>query len=295
MKIFNTHKKLSLIVIISSIMIGACTERINLPFDSTYTRLVVDGAITTDTTAHKVLLSRSNDALNKNEIVYVSNAVVTISDGTTVFPLTENSKKHGLYETQPNVFGQTGKKYTLNVSNVDVNDDGVLESYSASSEIKSINVIDSITFFYQQFGPETGGWLINLYGWDNGGRNYYLTKAYKNGVLLTDSLKEYGKANNAGFDGKYYPGFSVYFLNNNKIDERVKEGDTITLELDNITEDYYNFIDGFQQEYQPKNPIFGGPSANVLTNIEPKDKAVGYFAAYSKATCTRKFKIPALK
>ena len=138
MKIFNINKSLALIVILTSMIIGACTERIEIPFDSTYTRLVVDGAITTDTCAHKVWLSRSNDALNKNTTIYVNHAMVTITDGVDTFPLSESVVKPGLYETQPTVFGKIGNKYTLNISNVDVNDDGVMEKYSATSEIKKI-------------------------------------------------------------------------------------------------------------------------------------------------------------
>ena len=48
-----------------------------------------------------------------------------------------------------------------------------------------------------------------------------------------------------------------------------------------ITEEYYNFIYDYILDYSPKVPIFSGPSANISTNIEPKDKAVGIFTAYS--------------
>jgi hypothetical protein len=283
MKRYFKYKIIKLVL--STFIIGAtfssCTEDIDLELDSTYIRLAVDGAITTDTTAHKVVLSKSGDALNKLPIEYISGAVVTISDGSTVYPLTESASEKGVYETAPNVYGIPDKTYTLNISNVDINNDGVLENYTASSYLRKMLPIDSIQLIYQKFAEEEEGYAISLFGWDIGGRNFYLTKAEKNGVLLTDSIKEYGKAINDGFSGIYYEGFPVYYLSSNKIDERIKKGDTITLVLNSITQDYYNFIDGFQKEYQPKVPIFSGPSSNVITNIEPKDKAVGYFSAYS--------------
>ena len=264
-----------------ALIITSCTEDIVLPLQQTYVRLVVDGAITTDTTAHKVTLSRSGDPLNQNPITYISNAKVFITDNADTIKLTENPQKRGEYLTKPTVYGLPGHTYKLTVTDVDVNDDGIKESYTAQSTIKKINKVDSITLMYMEYSPRMKGWLVNLWGWDIGGRNYYLTKVSINDTLRTDSIKEIGKAVNAGFDGKYYPGLSVYYLSNEKLDEILYTGAKVTLELDGITEDYYNFIDGFQQEYTPKTPIFSGPSANVLTNILPKDKAVGYFAAYS--------------
>lgn len=282
--------KYSLIGLAIVTFFTSCTENIDLKLDSTYAHLVIDGAITTDTTKHRIILMKSGDALNKLPIQYISDANVSITDGTDTFKLKEHESEKGIYETDSTVFGVPGKTYTLNVSNVDVNDDDVSEKYWATCKLKKIATIDSINLFYQKFDSQTDGWMINLFGYDIGGRNYYLTKAFKNNLLLTDSLKEYGKAVNSGFEGKYYPGFSVYFLNSNKTDEVLQEEDTITLELDGITEEYYNFIDAFQQEYQPKVPIFSGPSSNVPTNIEPKGSGVGFFAAYSVERATVVFK-----
>lgn len=279
--------KIAFIVFINlSLFLGACTEDIDLAFNTTYTGLVVNGAITTDTTSHKVVLSKSGDPLNKEPLQYISDATVFITDGIDTFKLTESTEKKGVYETQPDVFGVPGRTYKLNVSNVDINNDGVPETYTAQSLLKNINPIDSISVVSQVFDSENKGWLINLYSLDiGGGRNYYLIKVYKNGTLLTDSLADYssgfGLANNAGFEGKYYYGLAVYYLDHNKVDERLTSGDVVTLELNGITEDHFNFIDGYIKEYVPKNPIFSGPSANVPTNIEPKDKASGFFAAYS--------------
>jgi hypothetical protein len=113
------------------------------------------------------------------------------------------------------------------------------------------------------------------------GRNFYLIKVLKNNKLLTDSIFKYSIGDNSGFEGKYYDGFPVYTLRDERADERLSHGDTVTVELYGITEDYYSFISSYISDYYPKIPIFSGPSANIPTNIKPIDDAVGIFAAYS--------------
>ena len=293
MKTYRSTFPVILTVVLSTmILISSCTEDITMPLNSTYTRLVVDGSITTDTMKHKVRLTKSGDALYQQPVQVISNAVVTISDGTNEFTLKENNLNKGIYETDSTVYGVPDKTYTLHISHVDINDDGTFEEYSAQSYLKKENPIDSIRILYDNQSSYDAGWNINLYGREiGGGRNFYLMKAYKNGTLLTDSTYEYVyRSDNTGFEGGYYSGFPVYKLLKTKIDERVQKGDIITLEIDGITEDYFNFINDYIQEYDPKIPIFSGPSANISTNIEPKDKAVGFFAAYSVARCNKVYK-----
>jgi hypothetical protein len=267
----------------------ACTEEYIDTFDLTYPHLVVYGAITTDTTAHKIMLSISNDALNRNPIKYVKGAIVTISDGSTTFNLIENKGKPGEYLTDYNVYGIPGKTYTLNISNVDIDENGQFETYTASSYMPKPCYIDTITVTKFKQGEHFGGWLVNLYGTDIGGRNYFLTKVFRNDTLLTDSLNEVGAANNAGFEGKYYPGFPVYMLSTEDPTDSIHTNDKVKLEIDCVTKDYYDFVLASQKEYYPKNPIFSGPSSNVNTNILPLKKAVGFFAAYSLARKTTVF------
>lgn len=293
MKTYNNISPIiSIIVICVMAFISSCTETINMPLDSTYARLVVDGSITTDTMKHKVRLTKSGDALYKDPVQVISNAVVKITDGTNEFMLQENMQNKGTYETDANVFGLPGRTYTLLISNVDIDGDNVMEEYTAQSYLKKENPIDSIQIEYDDRIPDYSGWFIKLYAKEiGGGRNFYLMKAYKNDVLLTDSTYEYrNMSDNTGFMGGHYDGFPVYLLQKTKIDEKVQVGDKITLEMDGITEEYFNFISDYIQEYEPKIPIFSGPSANISTNIEPKNKAVGFFAAYSVARYTRVYK-----
>ena len=48
-------------LILLILMLGACTERITVELDETYTRIAVDGRITTDSTFQEITLTKSAD------------------------------------------------------------------------------------------------------------------------------------------------------------------------------------------------------------------------------------------
>jgi hypothetical protein len=229
-----------------------------------------------------VKLSRMGDALMSEPVQPVSNAAVSISDGSQTFELIEDTLIKGTYYTTSKLQGVPGKKYTLRVQDVDIDNDQAKEEYTAESLIKGINPIDSVHLVYNTSNPHFKGWSVNLFVMDPGkGRNYYLIKVLKNNRLLTDSIFKYSIGDNSGFEGKYYDGFPAYSLRESRQDERLTRGDTITVELYSITEDYYSFISAYIQDYYPKIPIFSGPAANIPGNIQPYNKAVGIFTAYS--------------
>ena len=117
--------KISLLVIILSISSWSCTEKIDIELDNTYTRLVVWGELTTDTTVHTVRLTRTAGYFFNQPALGVSDAQVTIDDGETTIILTENVQIKGTYETPPDYFGVPGKIYTLDISGVDIDGDGI--------------------------------------------------------------------------------------------------------------------------------------------------------------------------
>jgi hypothetical protein len=278
---------LLVITMVGLAFLNSCTEEFVMDPGQTYARLCVEGYMTTDTTKHMVRLMKSRGLNDTAQFACISSANVTITVGTNLFQLKEDQNKKGTYYTDSTVYGVPGRTYTLNIKNVDVNNDGVMEEYSAKSLLNSVNPIDSFTIFYNNINGHMKGWSLNLYAWDKGGgRNFYLVKARQNGVLLTDSVYKYSFADNLGFDGGYYNGFQAYFVQENAGTKLVKN-DAITIEMSGITEDYYNFIVDYITEYYPKVPIFSGSSANISTNIEPKKNAFGFFAAYSIQRKTR--------
>ncbi len=130
-----------LIVLLITIISG-CTEKIDIELDETYTRLVVDGRLTTDTGAHYVKLSLTTNYYYNQPSPKVSGAIVKISDGSDTITLTENPSIPGLYETMPDFFGVVGREYVLDIElGSEING---ITKYTASSFIHPINKVDSI-------------------------------------------------------------------------------------------------------------------------------------------------------
>ncbi len=273
-------KHISIIAIVSFLAVSLwnCTERINVEVDSTYTRLVVEGYVTTDTMAHWVRLSTTSDYFYNQVAPAVSEATVTIDDGEMTHTLTEADTMPGMYFTQTDFHGIPGKTYTLNIRDLDINRDGNAEEYSASSLLNPVNPIDSIKLkYFDTFG--FSGYEVQLWAWDSPEKDWYSFKVHKNGVLLTDSLTEVTVQSDDFFNGQYTNGITSQFLSNDKPDEVVELGDTVTFEINGITEDYYNYIIEAQSQIFPQTPLFSGPPANIRTNLS--NNAIGFFVAYS--------------
>lgn len=256
---------------------SSCTEKIDLALDSGQTKLVVYGEITTDTTSHEVFLSYSSDYLDDSPATGVEGASVELSFDDSLIVLEESQP--GTYITPANFFGTEGMTYNLRISDLDINNDGENEEYSATTELVSVASLDSIGLVYTS-DAFFSGWEIQIYAWDPEGiKNYYLFKSIKNGVLQTDSLYEFVFQNDDFFDGNYTYGISAQFLDDAKKSEKAIPGDTITFEMNGINEEYYDFLIEAQTESFGSNPLFSGPPANIKSNIT--NDALGFFTAYS--------------
>lgn len=257
---------------------SACTERIDIELDSTYRRLVVEGAVTTDSVNHQVRLSLSSDYFYNQPSPRLSGARVEISFGEENLVLEELDNEPGCYETPYAFRGVPGTTYSLEISQVDVDEDGMEESYHASSTMPGGAELHEIVLRYFET-PVVSGYQVNLYAshpLDQ--RDWFGFKLIKNSDLLTDSLMKYSVLSDDLFDTGYFPGLPVGFLSDDEPREAVISGDTVTLELDCIEQAYYNFVTDAQLEMVGYNPLFSGPPANVSSNI---DGAQGIFTAYS--------------
>ena len=97
-------------ILISSIfLITSCTERMDIELDSTFTRCVIFGSITTDTTSHKITITRTGDFFSNTAPQGISGANVRIWDGVNSFVLSEDPEVPGNYFTEPTVFARLGR------------------------------------------------------------------------------------------------------------------------------------------------------------------------------------------
>jgi len=275
----NILRGLSLSILV---ILSACTEKINLNLDNSYTRLVVDGSFSTDTAIQVVKLTKSSDFFNSGDAAAVSGAVMTISDGSNIFQLNENPSNTGIYETSTKVAGIIGKTYTLSISNVDIDADNVMEEYHAQSELRSVIPADSLQISREkQPGARDTGWIVKVFAKNVPGEDWFLFKVKKNQLQLSDSAHKFTSIAYSDGSQPYFSGSAVFISDGTRAEEKLMNGDTVTLEALGITSAYYQFLVDFVAEYYPKSPIGSGPSSNISTNIDPKDKAVGFFTAYS--------------
>jgi hypothetical protein len=265
----------------------ACTTEIDIHLNVVSAELVVEGAITTDTTTHVVYLKKTADYFSNKSAEVVSGAKVTVSDGTTQITLVEDISHKGAYQTPSNYYGVVGKTYTLTVSNVDIDGDGVSETYSASSVISTKPPLEKIAVKKTKiFNKDM--WAVKIWMQEPANeKNYYMGLTYKNNVCTTDSIQEVGKTSDEFFDGAYLKDETFMYFSSEKSDEILQNGDVIMFEICGITKDYFGFLKEAEEEFRGRNPLFGGQPANIRTNIKQvlpvggKASPRGYFAAYS--------------
>jgi hypothetical protein len=262
---------LSLLVIVA---ITSCTERIDIQLDDSYTRLVVDGAITDDTLAHTVKLSKTSSYYYNQPAPPVSGAQVSITDGESTFDLTENQP--GIYHTDPSVHGVDGHTYTLNIKLE--SPIGNYSEYSASSTLHPVVALDSISMLFHPEWSKEGIWEVKCFVLEPPTVDFYRFLISRNETLLTDSLQEWFVTDDKFLNGNYTNGIGIGYIDQGS-DNGLQQGDIVTVEVNNIGKEYYNFVAEAQTELFGSNPLFSGPPANVKGNIN--NGAVGFFAAYS--------------
>ena len=290
-------------ILLLALCLFSCTEEIDIRLRTTETRLVIEGGISLDTTAHTIILSKTMDFFDRHSpIPFISGAIVTITEfgedtlpTGRVFHLTEGAKK-GHYETEPDVYGRQRHIYRLEISNVDVGRG--LETYRADAFFPPIaDRIDSIRAVFGQNilflllsgrEPDTNsirtGWNIEVFAQDPPGENFYLMVICKNGVALNDTLTRLFLFDNQMIHQRNIAlnGLPMAFISDSSW-MAAQEGDTIGLEIRGVSESYYRYIHEFGRVYGGTNPMFGGAPANVrgnVRNMTGRHDAIGYFWAH---------------
>jgi len=260
---------------IISIMAVSCTERIEIELDESYTRLVVDGSISTDTMQHTVVLTTTSSYYYNQPAPAITGAMVTISDGTLLYDLTE--EKPGVYRTAPSVYGIPGKTYSLNIKLASAI--GGYDSYTATSILNPITSLDSISLLFHPEWSLNGIWEVKCFVQEPPTIDFYRFLLYKNQVLLTDTLNEWLITDDLFLNGNYTNGLPIAYIDQSNPEQGLLPGDTVMTEVNNIGTEYYSFLVEAQTELFGSNPLFSGPPANIKGNIS--NGAVGFFSAYS--------------
>ena len=281
--------EISAVVLIVVLMIAAaCTERIDIKTNDAPPRLVIYGYISSDTMQHSIRITRSAGYFTTGSPEGVSNAAVTFTDNeNNVIPLTENDTIPGLYQTAADVYGEEGKSYRLDVF-LDSDGENFAGHYTASAYLQHIHHIDSIDLRTSDLLLFKNSVLVVLYAWNFGEDNTYSIFVAINDSVVNSSINRFIVMEGSMFK-ELYIDQPCYFLNQDPNSEYRNEilhvGDKVTLNINAISKEYAKFISSVQSEVRTSIPIFGGPPANVETNIrciDPKDgvPVSGFFTAF---------------
>lgn len=256
-------KKYWIIAVISLSALASCTEKIDLDLDDDkYQRLIVEGMITDELKHHRIHLTLTAPYDTDEQLPPATGALVSISDGTNLFTLTE--AEPGWYQTD-SIAGEVGKTYTLSI-----NYNG--KNYNANSVMYPTMMIDSISVEKFMFAPQGQPPHYEIHFWGQElpePGQFYLMKYSINDVLI-DSIWNYSLFNDFIDNGMYLDDAMVAVFDS--------EEDTLTVEIElySIEESYFYFIDQCMMNTMP-SMFFGGPPANIKGNIS--NSALGWFSA----------------
>jgi len=222
-------------ILLISVLIGfGCTEKIDIDLDDSYTRLVVYGNVTNETTAHLVEITKTSSYYYSEVPPPVTGANVEIFNdlGETVI-LTE--KEEGKYYTPEDYSAVPGETYTLRIELPEpINENRI---YTASTVMQPINPIDSIKLKPQPDWGTDGYMEVQCYYQDPPTKEYYMFNIFKNGIWLTDTITRRFVSDDEFYNGSYTNGIGVGYLDQGNEREITKPGDTVTFQACSITED----------------------------------------------------------
>jgi hypothetical protein len=295
---FNYKNIILHIFALIAIIVGSCQKNMNIEIKTNDNRLLVAGEFTNDSIIHVIKLFCSGSLTTGKPQTTISGAKIYVTDKIDTFNYIENTSTPGIYQTPNMCRGIGGHTYYLTISNIDVDKDGIMETYSAKGIMPVPVILDSM--------KSTRDTLING---DPGGSpaifNYIYYKILFNGpddIYMQINNKGEYEINDWQVDnsvGAYMS--SVSEINNQDSIKKlnvliylfttynaVAKGDTLICNCMNLTKNDFTFLiqlsknnssstNGFKNNFYDQLNI----PVNLLTNIESNNKVAGYFFIYS--------------
>ena len=272
------------LAILLVIIFQSCEKDVILELSDTQGKyLIVEANIDDSRVRQMIRLYRSGSFYEDEKGLPVSDAIVSISDGSNEYLFTEPTSgdhKGNYYNQELSAFLITGKEYHLTVK-----DEGNI--YTASSIIKPVPDVDSVTTrvnFLSRLGIINEA-LIDIYIHfknmpDRG--NYYLINVY-----INDNIQTFTPSQKTVLSDENLEGYVSVYIRSVRLSE-LNKGDKITLEMRSISKEQYDFYtDFFVQTELSGNPFAGAPPANIPTNLS--EGARGFFQVSSVSTASKFF------
>ena len=246
---------------------SSCQKVIDVGIKNAEKKYVVEAIITDISGESKVLLSITKNVAENNNFPGIGGATVSITDNTGISTaFTETTA--GNY-VAPNFTGEVGKTYSLQVK---ING----ETFTARSTMPQKINLDTLFVSNEILFGETRK-LVNIAYQDPDGKGqYYRYVQYINGKKSKPIF-----ANNDDYsDGKYVESKLWYITDDDNKDEKIKSGDSITLDMQCIDAAVYKYWYSLNQS-ATGNSQSASP-ANAVSNIS--GGALGYFSAHTLQT-----------
>ena len=278
----------------------ACTEDILIDVEEGQTMIGVEAYFSDELKQHETILSYTADFYSHDEIRMVTGATVYVTDGVDTIVYHEDMEHRGHYLTDL-VAGKRNTLYRLHID-IPASDDEPIQLTSEGMLADNVDHIDSLVIKPYNSGNDsiptvifgdTIEWLYPYFQSLPDPNITYMPLIYKNDTLLTDSLTQQMMIPVGGYAGYYINGpemqaqnkeIPIYYFRKSTL----REGDRIRAGLQSIPADYLLFIYSVMMS-SGSNPMLGAP-ANVATNIQPSDKAVGWFMTASVTSAETVFR-----
>ena len=276
--------------ILSGKVTTACTEPIDLSNSGMDPMLVIT-CILTDTTEfgrnivneNEVFIGRTVDYFGQWQNVGITGAKVWLDSEPLTF------RGSGFYRPQEGFTVVPGKTYTLEVQ-YDFDNDGVDEIYTATTTVPPKYKLDSISLAPLSFTSDYLA-LMMMYFNDSLGHKYFGAKLNNENDerFYSSRILRYAcfELNDFTAGGIYrsipLSSFEFYIRHemnyDNKEFYRIYAGDSLMVQLEALSSEYYHYLEVAKTELSHNNPLFSAPRTNVPTNI--KGGALGVFGSYT--------------
>jgi len=258
----NSNIPKFIVMLLSMIVLSGCfKERIELDLNEGNKKIVIAGWISTLDEEQFVTIHKSINYLEEEVPEAVSNALVTLSDGTNTYSLPEITE--GKYVLSPQWEAKIGGTYELTVSVSD-------QEYKATHKLFRAPEIENLRQ-YQSGRSDSIDLFSTVFEFTDfpGLGDAYYGVDYKKGSASGDSIQ-----NGSFTDDEFLDGETLRDIELTDNDRRFQIGDTAVVEIYAIGQETSTFLTNIETELYDDGP-FTAPPSNVGTNFT--GGAIGYF------------------
>lgn len=282
----------------AALAMGACENDMTVTLKTADKRLIVSGEFTSDTTIHSLCLSRSGSIISGRKQAVITGAKVYVTNKVDTIYFVESKATPGLYQTPTKCYAVGGQTYYLSITGVDVDEDGKMDSFSSVNKVPVAIKFDSLASKYELNGDNEYA-VVNrpFYQRTANGPDYAFSYMMVNDKEVSPLSKRlgHGELKSHITPTKRRKEGSTNFLYFSLDDEPVVKGDRLTFIAFNFTEDQYKFLTAFDNNTDG-DPFIDNMYDQLIipsrlpTNIEPSNKAGGYFFVYSISRISKVYK-----